>query len=537
VVLVFLTLLAIGIGASRASIISITASGTITSETAGATSIVGDPFSVTTTFDPAQTTQYPGFIRIGDGTTTFSSGPYYGQNSTNAFGPDEVYISSSYYVWTPGSASVNSGLSVSTRAVLGTLTNGGAITYGFGNGINASYGTGGSGAITGVNPIPDPTTVSGTFTTTISQPAPLSYSFYGGFNPSTGINSPGLLVTGNINSLTITNQPPPSCSSILQGSVQATAGGPLSNNFQSTEMHATFTPAGGIAAAEAACGVVGFDWTQKEAVPAPNPFFENNPLDTNSPISLPVNTPYTDPPKNGYTYFLTTPGQNWSLSSSPLYFDPSTTVYDNSLAKWVTASTLSFKDVPADQCIDGILGASPAWDHGTTNGPTGQPITFKALCNNSRAPYGSFLSFRTDLVGILSGYQPGTDCFALGTCVDFSTLLGDPNLGFNWEDNYNGTFGGGSTGTANFLPIDIGSGDGGVMLFDVPEPSSVWLLTGSVLFLYFLSKRKMRYEFAKSYELLCSPSADSQSRGRGRDYVSRFWVNSGADNVSLSCVP
>lgn len=108
-------------------------------------------------------------------------------------------------------------------------------------------------------------------------------------------------------------------------------------------------------------------------------------------------------------------------------------------------------------------------------------------------------------MGILPGFQPGTDCVSLKTCIDLG-------VGFSWTSTFNGTSGGIVT-TASYLPIDPGSGLGGVTVTNmvettdyepftvttvndapigaaVPEPSSIAMLPAALCFLWVVVRRK-----------------------------------------------
>ncbi|HVM73944.1 MAG TPA: hypothetical protein VMU13_03660 [Candidatus Paceibacterota bacterium] len=174
---------------------------------------------------------------------------------------------------------------------------------------------------------------------------------------------------------------------------------------------------------------------------------------------MPITTPpnFNDPIDSGYTYFNDPNNPSYPLykgwNSYPFYFsvDVSGHIwsldYNESAAGcYGESNTLCFFDSPADPYL----------------------------------PTGDAIDFITKLVGILPNFQLGTDCLALGTCVDLG-------VGFTWSDSFNGTSGGISV-TASLLPVDPGSGTGGItitgfegnVIIAVPEPPT-WLLmvTGS----------------------------------------------------------
>jgi hypothetical protein len=94
--------------AARADLISITATGNITSESQGTVSIIGQPFTLTTTFDPTavSTGPVPGVQYFDSGSTTFTSGAYTGI----AGYPNVQYELNSGFTWAP-----MTGLSVDTE--------------------------------------------------------------------------------------------------------------------------------------------------------------------------------------------------------------------------------------------------------------------------------------------------------------------------------------------------------------------------------------------------------------------------------------
>jgi PEP-CTERM motif len=236
--------------------------------------------------------------------------------------------------------------------------------------------------------------------------------------------------------------------SIINGAVTITTAG--------TKISATFTPNFDLTLLEAAQlgGFDFFDWTQTVTYsPLPSPFFaHSNPY-------LPLVAPYADPPPGGgYQYEWDDPnvGPDYAY---PYYDNPVSafgSLPGSELATQETgngatpfapqrANTLNFSDNPADPCLTGGNGAG---------------------CGGLTVPAGekSENDFTTDLVGV-------TD---LGQIIDL--------FQFTWSDNFNGTSGGVAR-TKNDLPVDPGSGTGGVTLLSesyllgspVPEPST-WAL-------------------------------------------------------------
>jgi len=230
------------------------------------------------------------------------------------------------------------------------------------------------------------------------------------------------------------------CSSLINNAMSAPSlgGGSFLSGF--TNISATFTPTLGYSLSQAAqvCGFTDFDWIQHVThLPDPSPFYENNPSNPSAPIHLTSGSaPFNDPAPNGYTY-----NPNWV--SFPFYWDPKTTGMPWSLDQNKTAYTLSSYDSPADPCLSGPLGIpSFAW-------LTSSAV--RALCGNSTTPRGSYLGFTTHLAGVNSD----------GTGADLG-------IGYTWTSNYNGTTGGVAT-TASVLPVDPGSGEGGITIVSVQE--------------------------------------------------------------------
>jgi hypothetical protein len=197
-----------------------------------------------------------------------------------------------------------------------------------------------------------------------------------------------------------------SCQDVVNGAVSAAAA-------VGTQISATFTPNLGLALGQAAvdCGFTNFDWQQTiTSWPAPSPLFQRG--NATALVSPP---PFLDPPPGGYTY------QAAPDNSYPFYYD----AQSGELASHETATMLSFLDAPADPCLPGASGA---------------------LCAGKTAPAGSFLGFVTHLAGVNSD----------GTATDLG-------IGFSWKSTFNGTSGG-TVATKNDLPVDPGSGTGGITI-------------------------------------------------------------------------
>jgi hypothetical protein len=192
----------------------------------------------------------------------------------------------------------------------------------------------------------------------------------------------------------------------------------LGNN--GTKIAATFTPNLGLSLNEAAtvCGVTGFNWQQTIDV-WPAPSH----LFAASNPTVPLTTPpaFLDPVAGGYTY------EKGGDNSYPFYYDPNV-----DLPGQETTNTLSFGDTPADP----DLAENPAL----------------------------FLEFTTSLVGVLPGNLPGPTLYT-----------------FTWIDTFDGTVGGVEV-TKNNLPVDAGSGTGGITIVSqgIPEPATLAMLVVGV---------------------------------------------------------
>jgi hypothetical protein len=215
---------------------------------------------------------------------------------------------------------------------------------------------------------------------------------------------------------------PGDCANAIQSAVS------VGTSNAGQEMRAVFRPNFGLTLDQAAgaCGLMDFNWQQTiTKLPDPSPFYLSDGTHLTS-----ASTPFLDPPVGGYTYRVST--------SFPYYFN----AYNGELDKFETKYTLYFSDAPGNSCLPGGTGAG---------------------CGGVTAPAGSVMEFRTQLVGIRSD----------GTFV----LL--PNS-WVWTDSFNGTSGGVDV-TNNLMPLDPGSGTGGITILDTtdvvvtPEPGTFWV--------------------------------------------------------------
>jgi hypothetical protein len=171
------------------------------------------------------------------------------------------------------------------------------------------------------------------------------------------------------------------------------------------QITARYTPASGMTLEQAAkaCGYEGFNWVQQVTnLPCPSPAA----LTTNTPGILPSanycgpptkgsltaggkdSPPFNDPPPSGVPLF----GKNYNpypfyypveLAETPNKKSVQTNIVVNNDNKF-----LGFGDKVVDFCLP--TGGVP---------PTAEK---KKYCGNSLAPNGSFVSFTTDLVGIIA---------------------------------------------------------------------------------------------------------------------------------------
>jgi hypothetical protein len=214
--------------------------------------------------------------------------------------------------------------------------------------------------------------------------------------------------------------PNPDCASVLTGSV--------SRDTNGSEITATFTPNGGsIALAANLCGVHHFSWQQfMTFLSNPNTWLALGPKPEHILTAPPK---ISDPPPAGLVdpapHSIVCRGNKWNVAaldkddgSYPFYYNAA------ELAKYTTASTLSFYDNPNDACFSGA-------------GPIENP--------------GAHIEFTTTLVG----------ADASGHVINLPVV----NT-WNWLSTFNGTAGGAYL-HKNLSPSDPGTGTGGVEVFSV----------------------------------------------------------------------
>jgi hypothetical protein len=210
----------------------------------------------------------------------------------------------------------------------------------------------------------------------------------------------------------------------------------LSIGDNGRSMQASYTPSSGLFHAGSACGFQGFDWIQIiEEWPTPSRLYAasnpNTPLTAGiqgNPFGPPA-PPFNDPYNGGYTY----------PESQAAPFGAAYPFYYNPLAAplYTSGNTLTFFDRPSNSCLPGGSGT----------------FTIKCAFTAPLAP--AFMHFKTELVGILST----------------TGMPSNPLYQWEWSDNFNGTVtqGGGVFGvtTANWNPVDPGSGTGGITITSV----------------------------------------------------------------------
>jgi hypothetical protein len=204
-----------------------------------------------------------------------------------------------------------------------------------------------------------------------------------------------------------------SCSDVLQKSISVPSGG-------GTQIISVFTPNLGYTLAQAAplCGFDSFNWQQTITnLPSPSPYYT---ADTFENLTAPM--AFNDPPPAGYSYQLPNP----NAVGLDIYYNLGNGPSDLAVTNNETANTLTFYDAPADPCLPG--GDS-------------------SYCGYVSAPPDSYLSFSTQLVGIIGTYP-----FA---------YVQPTGIGFSYIDTFNGTSGGIAV-TNSVSPVDPHSGTGGV---------------------------------------------------------------------------
>jgi hypothetical protein len=185
------------------------------------------------------------------------------------------------------------------------------------------------------------------------------------------------------------------------------------------KMAAMFTPPSGLLLGDLAaiCGFTGFDWQQVITVlPSPGPLAAAS----NPTIRLTAPPAFLDPAPGGY---ILADGSKRSDTSYPFYYNTNGEVQSK-----VRDNTLFFGDTPSDNCLPGGSGES---------------------CGGRTAVPGSYIEFTTSLVGILPGNIPSP-----------------PLVSWTWRDTFNGTSGGISI-LKNDLPVDPGSGTGGITITSI----------------------------------------------------------------------
>ncbi len=230
---------------------------------------------------------------------------------------------------------------------------------------------------------------------------------------------------------------------------------------------AHFQPTGGLAKAEADCGVAYFNWAQSISYPAPFP---------NAFTSLGVIPPSgtSDPPPGGWDYQRA----RGCLNTYPFYYSFSAlkgqscglALSDNTIGD----SYLGFADAPGDPCL-------PLAPNATLLQLAVHAANLLAYCGGQNAN-GSAESFTTTLVGVT---QNGM--IATLPITDY----------FSWGTTWNGTTGGTFQQNTNDLP-DIGSGTGEAFITSVngasvPEPECAGILLLAVAIILTVRRSNSRH--------------------------------------------
>lgn len=278
----------------------------------------------------------------------------------------------------------------------------------------------------------------------------------------------GFSATGddiNNNNYTITSASTSFADIFVDGAVQWSAGGTLSNDGLPTSMFGTFTPNFGLSLSDAAAlgGFVGFNWQQTIDVwPTASSLYAqddacviNNP-DTYRSVCTPLSAApgshgFLDPVPGGYTY------EDAPDDAFPFYYNAADLSGNLPDGKPImTSNTLTFYDTPHEPCL------SVASD--------------------------CIMEFTTELVGVDKN----------GNAIPILASDGAPAASKTWTTTFNGTTGGILEGTKTLLAGDPGSGTGGVTFTDtnVPEPSSILLLLTSLISLVFITNAKIRRKFS-----------------------------------------
>jgi hypothetical protein len=493
-VLFALVVIWFGTTVSRAGTISVIETGTITSASGSVPLPIGQPFTLTSTYDTTATSIITGGP---DASTTFSSGSFTISIDSTQVG----YAATNHIQWTPQPTAPQTSLLEGA------------------NGILLDY----SASVTNPStPIPNPLSVTSSFSTNVTPSLlipgnilSLEASDIGSLANQGGVEQ----INGSITGLTINTAPSPSLY------LTVALGSTISPSKQYTGISATLTlattmpsqpntiplpitlPSDATTLQQAATDLhyQGFNWVQLENIPAPSPtdFSPNN-----NPFT-PITGPTNDAPPSGWYYEAQNP-QTAGANAYPYYYDPNASpslIYSLSNPSYEpNPNTLNFFDKPADQCLPPVnVDGVPT---GGYSGPSILSPFLSATCGfqNAASPNAS-LAYHTELVGMISVGSPcpanGGVCYEQDSSNNGApTILPTGSLCpvgetcyetvgyFDWTDTFNGTAGGISSSTNYLGLIDPGSGAGGITITSldgapvfsaVPEPSSIGLLIFAIL--------------------------------------------------------
>lgn len=472
---------------AKAGATTITETGTVTADTIEGLSgnnlnvnLVGQPFTLTTNFDPSTVGPLAGCTTtvcnsFGSGSTVFTAPGY---NLTFPTGTTTADTVNSFYAWGPLTPGGQPALQMNVGPFASQTVGGSVIANGY-NLVASAVGSSSS-------PIPDPATVNGSYSTSVSS------------NNALRINGASSIL-GQITSLAINATPSPSLYVNL-------AGGNPSSTGQPTKILATATaatsppplgtsylvpnatlPPGTTTLQQAATALhfTGFDWVQQITQWVnPDLFPNTSPL---NPITT-ADGPFYDPVAGGYRAPV---GSTPNLSASPpFYYNVGTSPESDPYS--VDANMNDFSGTSVSKCSS-LFGLQPE-GAATTLCFLDNPDD--VLLTGAQIAAGLAPMFTTELAGLCD--DPG-----VGAC----NLDGfDPLFSWKWTDTYNGNgcpendaslCPGGITPYG--LPSNAGpvypGGTGGVTILDVdgvpvPEPSTLALLLSGIATLVFHRYRR-----------------------------------------------
>lgn len=429
--------------------VTVTETGTITLEAGSSTTLVGQPYSLATTFNPSDVTGGGQCLSLNpapceqyalrSGSTIFMTGSL----STTE---DQTNSQAAELLWYPSPTTSGAPASLVVHATVGSGFSFSAITS--------------NPAI----PVPNPVTTTGSFSTTVPASA---NAVAIDLENDPQLSGSGIdVLGGNITNLTITSAPSPSPSLYVTLALGR-------NPSPETQMEATATvstmapacpaslssalckvysiplklPAGTQTLQQAAAdlGFVGFDWIQEVTNWPTNTslYAASDPTKT-TPITT-ANGPFYDPVAGGYLN-MTLPDPN---AVPPYYYNLDDGYFYNGgagpLDPWAVAANINnyggFSESTCNAQAAVLGSAVPGSSLCFEDTPEDPNLTSLQLLTND------IPMFTTALVGLVSCNSLGP-----GACIG---LEPEPLLTWSWEDSYDGGSGGISY-TANPGPADPG---------------------------------------------------------------------------------